>query len=140
MQEVLERYPGFTCEGLKIPPQALSQCWTVPELELYCGSLGQLWPHGRARPVQSGRSRGAPGGGTCGGAGAEPRVPLAKMRPYLRVLELQEGAPPDLQVLKRAYRRMALLWHPDKNAGVEAAAGKFHAVSEAYENLLKWMD
>lgn len=37
--------------------------------------------------------------------------------------------------IKRAYRRLALKYHPDKNPGDEAAAEKFKEVSAAYECL-----
>lgn len=37
--------------------------------------------------------------------------------------------------IKRAYRRLALKYHPDKNADDDAAAKKFRQISEAYEVL-----
>ncbi|MDG2383091.1 MAG: molecular chaperone DnaJ [Pirellulaceae bacterium] len=37
--------------------------------------------------------------------------------------------------IKRAYRRLALKYHPDKNAGDEKAAKQFRKISEAYEIL-----
>lgn len=47
------------------------------------------------------------------------------------------GVPTDAQEndIKRAYRRLALKYHPDKNPGDEEAAEKFKQVSAAYECL-----
>jgi curved DNA-binding protein CbpA len=43
------------------------------------------------------------------------------------------GVPPAAteQEIRRAYRRLALQWHPDRNAGDPAAAERFKAISEA---------
>jgi tetratricopeptide (TPR) repeat protein len=51
------------------------------------------------------------------------------------------GVPRDAnaRVIKKAYRKLALLWHPDKHEGPDAdketAAKKFQAIAEAYEVL-----
>lgn len=40
-----------------------------------------------------------------------------------------------VEEVRRAYRRQALLYHPDKNAGDPAAAEKFQEVNRAYAVL-----
>lgn len=52
---------------------------------------------------------------------------------YYKVLGLQPGA--SEQEIKRAYRKLALKYHPDKNPSPEAW-DKFIAISEAYDTLL----
>ena len=43
--------------------------------------------------------------------------------------------------MKKAYRKLALLHHPDKNQGNEASADKFKDLTAAYEvrNRNKWL-
>lgn len=53
---------------------------------------------------------------------------------YYGILEVPRGA--TAEEIKKAYRRLAALYHPDKNPGDEAAAEKkFKTVGEAYEVL-----
>eukprot|EP00301_Raphidiophrys_heterophryoidea_P016677 c26297_g1_i1.p1 GENE.c26297_g1_i1~~c26297_g1_i1.p1 ORF type:complete len:304 (-),score=55.46 c26297_g1_i1:387-1256(-) len=52
--------------------------------------------------------------------------------PY-QVLEVPRTATDE--EIKRAYRKMAMRWHPDKNAGDFPAEKKFKEVAEAYEVL-----
>ncbi len=54
-------------------------------------------------------------------------------RDYYEVLELQRGASDD--DIKKAYRKMAIKFHPDKNPGDKSAEDKFKEVGEAYEAL-----
>ncbi|KAL0335661.1 UNVERIFIED_CONTAM: DnaJsubfamily B member 4 [Sesamum radiatum] len=37
--------------------------------------------------------------------------------------------------LKKAYRRLAMIWHPDKNSNKQEAEAKFKQISEAYDVL-----
>ena len=54
-------------------------------------------------------------------------------RCYYETLECQKGATAD--VLKSAYRKLAMRFHPDKNPGDHTAEIKFKEISEAYEVL-----
>lgn len=52
---------------------------------------------------------------------------------YYELLGVARGASAD--EIKKAYRKMAVRYHPDKNPGDKAAEDKFKEVSEAYEAL-----
>src|SRR5579862_9357211 len=52
---------------------------------------------------------------------------------YYETLGVAKGASAD--ELKRAYRKMAMQYHPDRNAGDKTAEQKFKDVSEAYDVL-----
>jgi molecular chaperone DnaJ len=54
-------------------------------------------------------------------------------RDYYEVLGAARDASPE--EIKRAYRRMAMKHHPDKNPGDKEAEGKFKECAEAYEVL-----
>jgi molecular chaperone DnaJ len=55
------------------------------------------------------------------------------MTDYYQILELSKGA--SQEEIKKAYRKKALKFHPDKNPDDVDAAAKFKEVSEAYETL-----
>lgn len=58
---------------------------------------------------------------------------MAGNEDYYKVLGLTKSATSD--EIKRAYRKLAVKYHPDKNPGNKAAEEKFKKVSEAYEVL-----
>ncbi len=52
---------------------------------------------------------------------------------YYELLECERTA--DAGVIKSSYRKLAMKYHPDKNAGCKDSEAKFKAVSEAYDIL-----
>jgi molecular chaperone DnaJ len=57
----------------------------------------------------------------------------ATKRDYYQVLGVERGAAPE--EIKKAYRKLAVKYHPDKNPGDKAAEDKFKELGEAYEIL-----
>ena len=52
---------------------------------------------------------------------------------YYKILNIPNSATPD--EIKKAYRKLAIKWHPDKNKGNKVAEEKFKEISEAYDVL-----
>jgi molecular chaperone DnaJ len=60
---------------------------------------------------------------------------MSTKRDYYEVLGVQKGASKD--EIKKAYRKLALKYHPDKNPDNKEAEAKFKEASEAADVLLK---
>ena len=54
-------------------------------------------------------------------------------RDYYEILGVSK--PSNKEEIKKAYRKLALKFHPDKNKGDKAAEEKFKEASEAYHVL-----
>ena len=58
---------------------------------------------------------------------------MSEKRDYYEVLGVSKDA--DAKEIKKAYRKLAMKYHPDKNPGDKAAEEKFKEINEAYEVL-----
>src|ERR1700759_1720005 len=58
---------------------------------------------------------------------------MAQKRDYYEVLGVPKGT--TQEELKKAYRKLAVQFHPDKNPGDHSAEEKFKEIGEAYDVL-----
>ena len=58
---------------------------------------------------------------------------MSKKRDYYEVLKVAKNA--SAEEIKKAYRKKAIKYHPDRNQGDETAEEKFKEAAEAYEVL-----
>src|SRR5437764_10818156 len=58
---------------------------------------------------------------------------MSSKRDYYEILGIRRDA--DAEEIKRAYRKLAMQHHPDRNAGDKEAEEKFKEAAEAYEVL-----
>jgi len=58
---------------------------------------------------------------------------MTTQRDYYEILGIDKSA--NVDEIKKAYRKLAMKYHPDKNPGDKEAENKFKEVSEAYEVL-----
>ena len=64
---------------------------------------------------------------------AELELKKSKRKDYYKILGIDKDATD--QEIKKAYRKLAIVHHPDKNPDDEQAAERFKDIGEAYETL-----
>jgi len=64
---------------------------------------------------------------------AELELKKSKRKDYYKILDIEKDA--GETEIKKAYRKLAIIHHPDKNPDDEAAADRFKDIGEAYETL-----
>lgn len=64
---------------------------------------------------------------------AEIELKKSQRKDYYKILEVAKDA--DARDIKKAYRRLAIVHHPDKNPNDPQAEDKFKDIGEAYETL-----
>ncbi|KJR86477.1 uncharacterized protein SPSK_02223 [Sporothrix schenckii 1099-18] len=64
---------------------------------------------------------------------AELELKKSQRKDYYKILGVAKDA--DDKEIKKAYRKLAVVHHPDKNPGDEAAEARFKDIGEAYETL-----
>ncbi|KAL8732315.1 MAG: hypothetical protein Q9181_004002, partial [Wetmoreana brouardii] len=64
---------------------------------------------------------------------AELELKKSKRKDYYKLLGVEKDASEN--EIKKAYRKLAIVHHPDKNPDDESAAEKFKEIGEAYECL-----
>ncbi|KAJ5435867.1 Tetratricopeptide-like helical [Penicillium cf. griseofulvum] len=65
---------------------------------------------------------------------AEFELKKSQRKDYYKILGIDKDASD--QEIKKAYRKLAILYHPDKNRDGAAGDEKFKEIGEAYENLI----
>ncbi len=64
---------------------------------------------------------------------AELELKKSQRKDYYKILGVTKDA--DDKEIKKAYRKLAVVHHPDKNPGDEDAEARFKDIGEAYETL-----
>ncbi len=64
---------------------------------------------------------------------AELELKKSKQKDYYKILGVEKDA--NDNEIKKAYRKLAIVHHPDKNPDDESAAERFKDIGEAYETL-----
>jgi DnaJ family protein C protein 7 len=64
---------------------------------------------------------------------AELEMKKSQRKDYYKILGIERDATE--ADIKRAYRKLAIVHHPDKNPDDESAAERFKDIGEAYETL-----
>ena len=114
-------------------PQHTALRPVAPRLSTFAGGPCIATPRSRVPTLPRSRPGSAAADSCRRGIHATNRVDAAAKRDYYEVLGLSRGA--DEKEIKKAYRKLALQYHPDKNQDDEDAAKMFSEVSEAFDVL-----
>lgn len=69
---------------------------------------------------------------------AEKSLKLSQRKDWYKILGVSKTAP--MSEIKKAYKKLALQWHPDKNVdNREEAEAKFREIAAAYEVCFYWI-
>ena len=118
-----------------------SEDWQRQKAEREAGSGGAGSSGSGGQSKGSGSGRGSFGGGRAGGTGQSTgKTGNTTRARYLEILELDPNGTYSYAEIKKAYRRQASKFHPDKHSGksesyIREMGERFKQVQEAYEWL-----
>ncbi|KAI1417529.1 hypothetical protein F5Y13DRAFT_59446 [Hypoxylon sp. FL1857] len=110
--------PSYT-KARKTKANALGQAERWEEAVREWKSIQELDPEDRTIPKEIRR--------------AELELKKSQRKDYYKILGVGKDA--DENAIKKAYRKLAIIHHPDKNPNDEEAAERFKDIGEAYETL-----
>ncbi|CAE7726518.1 dnaJ [Symbiodinium necroappetens] len=114
IRKAMEPFPSYSGE---MPPPEAESTWSDQELYNYFFSSGFIKPKKKA---------------------SKPKPTPQQMEQYFRTLNLRPGA--KAAAVKKAYRQLALRFHPDKNQDSTEAKLKFQEITEAYAEVCRVLD
>lgn len=110
--------PGYT-KARKTKANALGQSGKWEDAVREWKSIQELDPEDRTIPKEIRK--------------AELEFKKSQRKDYYKIMSVEKDASPE--DIKKAYRKLAVKLHPDKNPGDEVAEAKFKDLQEAYETL-----
>eukprot|EP00747_Dinoflagellata_sp_TGD_P056991 gnl/TRDRNA2_/TRDRNA2_150392_c2_seq1.p1 gnl/TRDRNA2_/TRDRNA2_150392_c2~~gnl/TRDRNA2_/TRDRNA2_150392_c2_seq1.p1 ORF type:complete len:207 (+),score=17.46 gnl/TRDRNA2_/TRDRNA2_150392_c2_seq1:78-698(+) len=137
---------GQMCEQILAPPlpkpkPPSPKQMAAPPPSGYPAFSGKGAGRGPGLGSPAGRGRGTFSSQDVPSAASRPKRPvMSLLRPHCEVLGLTAEVGLEPGEVKRAYRQLALRWHPDKNSGNPEAAVKFQEVNRAYEALCRALE
>jgi len=110
--------PGYV-KARKTKANALGQADRWDEASKEWNSLAELYPEDSSIKKEAKK--------------AQLELKKAQRKDYYKILGVPKDA--DDNQIKKAYRKLAVVHHPDKNPGDEEAEARFKDIGEAYETL-----
>jgi len=106
VRKALEKFPNYSGE---MPPEEAEELWTDEELHSFFFSSGFIRPKKK---------------------NAKPKLSPVVMAQHYATLNVPNGS--KAEIVRKAYRKLALQHHPDKNPSAQDAT-RFQEIKEAYE-------